>query len=291
MAMAALLLLGACGDSTLAPDEPAATTAGTQNTAALPGGTLPSQPSGPELVCENPPPEEIGLGASITSEVDANSFRRCYWVEIPDGLTTVSFEVTGLTAHLVLNVGYGYLDTLQYHIREFWSSQQDGTDDQVIVVENPQPGPYYLNVAAGGFDDFSPFQLRVITTPETTAAPTGTALPDTDTCARPATEMALGSSISSEVVGRDGTPHARVYFCIQVPEGLDTLTVAATGLEGLLDLLVRLVPANQNWHDLSRSGSERSVVIENPAPGPYYIDLYSSVTGASSPFTLTVESS
>jgi len=286
-AAAALLLLGACGDDAAPPTGGASTTT-TQAQGATPATTTPSVAG---IVCENPPPEEIGLGSTVNGELTEVARNQCFWVEVPEGLDTVSFELTGLTADLDLNVGYGFLDTVQYHYREFWRSKQDGTDDKLVVIEDPPAGPYYLMVSPAGFDDFSSFALQAATTPEMTATPTGANLPAADSCPKASTEVDIGSSTSSELVGRDGTPHARVYFCVRVPAGLGSLTVDVSGLEDYLDLEVRLVSANQQWGDWNRGGTERSVVVENPVPGVYYIDLASALSGASSTFTLNVGSS
>jgi hypothetical protein len=294
-ATAALLLSSACGGDVAPSLGNASTTTGAQGTTPSVGGTSTTQPGGRDLICENPPPEEVGLGSTIAAEIDDDRPIRCFWVQVPEGLSGISFELTGLGADLVLNVGYGFLDAVQYHIREFWRSNEDGTADEVVAIENPQPGPYYLTVGPSGFGDFSPFELRTTTTPEMTAAPTGAAVPDASSCVEPATEIELGSSISSEVVARDApaealVPEARVYFCVQVPDGLGSLTVDVTELEENLNLLVRLVSANQQWITESGDG-ERSVIVENPAPGAYYIDVASSRSGSSSTFTLTVGSS
>jgi hypothetical protein len=243
------------------------------------------------LVCENPPPEEIGLGSTTTGEVTEVARNQCYWVEVPEGLDTVSFELTGLSGDLDLNVGFGFLDTVQFHYREFWRSEQDGTDDKSVVIEDPPAGTYYLKVSNAGFDDFSPFSLQAATTPAVIAAPTGANLPAADSCPKASIEVDIGSSTSSELVGRVGTTSSRVYFCVRVPAGLGSLTVDVSGLGGNLALEVRLVSANQQWGDWSGGGTERSVVVENPAPGVYYIDLASTSLGASSTFTLNVGSS
>ena len=285
----ALLALGACGDDALTPPDARSTIEQLTTTSA--NGTPTTQSSGPNLICADPPPEEIGLGSTITGEITEALPIRCFWVQVPEGISSISFELGGLAADLALNVGYGFADAIQYHIREFWRSNEEGTSDELVVIESPQPGPYYLYVGSSGFGDFSVFDVGTATTPEMSVPPTGASVPDASSCAEPATQITPGESVSSELVGREGTPHARVYYCVDVPAGAAELAVTVSGLEDHLDLLVRLVSANQQWFDLSRGGTERSVVIENPAPGAYYIDLASALDGASSEFTLTVESS
>jgi hypothetical protein len=69
---------------------------------------------------------------------------------------------------------------------------------------------------------------------------------------------------------------------------MDSLRIELTGLEGDLDLLVRHAQPQQ-WFDVSRGGSERAVVIDNPEGGAYYIDVVGAYPGAGSPFTLSVQ--
>jgi hypothetical protein len=287
---AALLLLGACGDDALPPTDDASTTTAPGTTSSI-GSSSTTGSDGPDGICENPPPEEIGLGSATTAETTEADPIRCFWVQVPEGVDSISFQLSGMASDLALNVGYGFLDAILYHIREFWRSNEAGTSDEVVVIDNPRPGPYFFYVGPAGFGDFSAFEVGAETTPKMIALPTGAAVPDAAVCAEPATVVQLGSSVSSEVVGREDTPHARAYFCVEVPDGLGVLAITVSGLEDNLDLLVRLVSANQQWTDPSRGGTERSVVIESPPPGAYYIDLASALTGASSEFTLTVESS
>lgn len=287
---AALLILATCGNDAVPPTDGGPTT--DQGTSPTSGAPSTTSSSGPALVCETPPPAQIGLGSATTGAVSEDATSACYWVAVPEGLDSLSFELTGLTANLDVNVGYGFIDTVQYHYREFWRSSADDTSDEMLVIDHPAVGPYFIRVSLSGFDDFSPFELAVATTPGTTTPTTGGPPPDSAaSCAAPAVEMALDSSIDSEVVGRDGTPHPRAYFCVQIPEGLSSFTVEVTGLEDNLDLEVWLVSANQQWGDRSRGGTERSVVVDNPAPGAYYLDVAAALSGASSKFTITVEGS
>ena len=69
------------------------------------------------------------------------------------------------------------------------------------------------------------------TAPAATPAPgpnttltTETPPPGTEQCEQPATEIALGSPITGEVVG----PGERRYFCVQVPDGVSSITFELT---------------------------------------------------------------
>lgn len=110
-------------------------------------------------VCENPPPTPMSLGAPVSSEVPG--FDQCFTVEVPAGATSLTIELTGMTAPLNLFVGYGDAETVQFHTGDFWQSFEDGTADELVTIENPQAGTYYVNVAVGTVRDMSPFTLSV----------------------------------------------------------------------------------------------------------------------------------
>jgi len=124
------------------------------------GGDQQNETSAAELVvCEQPPPTEITLGTPVAGDVPG--FDQCFTVEVPDGASTLTVELTGLTAPLNLRVGYATVDTVQFHIGDFWQSSEDGTADELIVIESPQAGIYYVNVAVATVRDMSPFTLTV----------------------------------------------------------------------------------------------------------------------------------
>ena len=110
-------------------------------------------------VCENPPPTQMSLGTPVSSEVPG--FDQCFTVEVPAGATSLTIELTGMTAPLNLFVGYADAETVQFHTGDFWRSFEDGTADELVTIENPQPGTYYINVAVGTIRDMSPFTLSV----------------------------------------------------------------------------------------------------------------------------------
>jgi hypothetical protein len=254
-----------------------------------PQTTVPTQTTGTALVCEEPPPAEIALGSTITSEIDDPIWTRCFWVEVPEGIDSITIELTDLAADLNLSAGFGFLVTLQYNMGEFWQSVEGGTAEEVVFIENPEPGPYYIKVGIAGPREPTPFTLSALTAPAMTAPTTGAMLPSAETCAPPAMDIGLGTTITSEIVGREEAPEPRRYFCVQVPDGLSSITIELAELKADLDLFVRLsTPAM--WTDRRRGIPERVVVIENPEPGPYYIDVAGAFVGAASPFTLHVRS-
>ncbi len=239
------------------------------------------------LICENPPPEEIGVGTPVQSEISDPHWELCYWVELPEGLSSATFLLDGLSANLDLTLGYGYVEVLQYAFGEYWRSGENGTTPEAIVIESPVAGPYYIKVGTAGPKQPSPFSLSVTTEPATVAGLTGAPLPGHDQCERPAQELALDEAVQGEITDRGDGPRARQYYCIELPEGLSSATIELSGLSGFLEIFVRHeVPAE--WMDRDRQGDTRSVTIENPDPGPYYIDVAVAVDGSSSPYTLTV---
>jgi hypothetical protein len=247
----------------------------------------PEAAPGPALLCEDHTVEELGLGESIESSIDDPVWTRCFWVEIPEGLSSATFELSGVSADLTLGVGYGFVVTLQYNIAEFWRSGEAELSDEIVVIENPAPGPYFLAVGPGGLRTQAQFTLGVRTEPEMTSPPTGAAFPAPGTCAGPAAELTVGGSVDAELAASDRDPLPRRYFCVLVPEGLSSLTIALSGLESDLDLFVRRTRPGE-WTDRSRGGEGRTVVIENPPGGTYFIDVAPAYRGAGSAFTLSV---
>ena len=293
MALAAALVFAACGGGgSIVTTEAEAP----QGTAAVPESTVPqtdpatTQPasSGEFVLCESPAPTEIGTGASVEGANSDDLPTVCFWVEIPDGLASVAFELDGLAANLDLAVGYGFARVLIFHTGEFWPSREDGTTAETIELENPKAGPYFITVGPSGFEDFSSFSLSVTTEPAITAAPTGGALPDSNTCGGPVTVLAIGESAEGEVVARNTSPEPRAYYCVEVPAGVGALTVDLSGLTGDLDLFVEATAVGAFATDRSRGGDSRNVVIDSPVQGAYYIDVAAAYSGTGSQFTITV---
>jgi len=279
---ALLLILTACGS----PEPSQEGAAEPPAAAEKPEPTQTSVPAS-NLICENPPPQEIGIGTAVDSEIADPRWEMCYWVEIPQGLASATFHLEGLQADLNLNVGYGYVEVLQYVFGEYWSSRENGTTPEALVIDHPVPGPYFIKVGIAGPKEPSSFALSVTTSPETTADVTGAALPSPDRCGGPAQELALGEAAQGELADRSDGPRMRAYYCVMLPTGLDSVTIDLSGLTGFLEIFVRHdVPAQ--WMDRDRQGDSRSVTIDDPQPGPYYIDVAVAVTGSGSPYTLTV---
>ncbi len=284
LALAVVLLLGACGSPGPEAGGPEEGPAAVEQ---QPGKPTPTSAPASNLICENPPPQEIGVGTPVSAEIGDPRWERCYWVELPEGLSSATFHLDGLSANLDLSIGYGYVEVLQYVFGEFWSSRESGTTPEALVVENPAPGPYYIKVGTAGPKDPSAFSLSVTTEPAMTAGVTGAPLPGHEVCEPPAQEIALDGSVQGELTDRGDGPHSRDYYCVQLPENLSSVTIDLSGLTSFLEIFVRHDQPAQ-WMDRGRQGDTRTVTIEDPAPGPYYIDVAAAVTGTSSPYTLTV---
>jgi len=286
--LALSLALASCGSSTDDAGAVGTTVAGqSANTTVARTTTTAARPS---LVCEDPPPTQVALGSSTDSSTDADV---CFYVGyVPPEVDSLAFQVTGLTADLDLFVGYGFLTTLQYPgLGEYWTSKELDTTDESITINEPGPGPYFIKVGPEKGPASSPFTLAVSTTPESVAPLTTVAIPDPDVCAAPATEMLIGDSLHSEVVGRSEAPTARQYFCVQVPDGVASITVDLTGLSGDLDLFVRHANLAKVWTDRSRGTDTRTVTIDEPTAGAYFIDVASAYPNASSTFMVSVSGS
>ena len=109
------------------------------------------------VVCHVPEPTPIPLGESVEGEV--LGWDVCFTVEVPAGAATFTVELTGLQDQLNLTVGYADPETVLYNMGAFWASRKDDLADESIVIENPEPGTYYINVAVGTYRNESPFTL------------------------------------------------------------------------------------------------------------------------------------
>ena len=155
----------------------AATTRVAQQTTAPAGTTTPAATSAPTQTTATTPPTEncgepaieIDLGSPISLEivgVDQPPRERLYFcVQVPDGVASLTFELTEATADLNLYVGYPDLETLQEGGVAFWFSRERGTVDKMVIAgpgiaDFMNPGPYYIEVSGQDFGESSPFTLN-----------------------------------------------------------------------------------------------------------------------------------
>lgn len=127
---------------------------------------------------------------------------------------------------------------------------------------------------------------------ETTEAPAE----DLPKCEGTIEQIEFGSTINSEVAGED------MYFCVEVPTGVDSFTVSLTGMTQDLELFVGY-PDFETLIDggfglkfsTSPDTQDEEVTVDiDPdllwSPGSYYIEVGPNSNDPSSPFTLTVSS-
>jgi len=156
-AVTLLLVASGGGDGNAAP----VTTEQDGVTTEQPDQQTTEETTAPSVGCEEPPPIEIILETPITSEIEGQD--RCFTVEVPAGSATLTIELTGLTGSLDLFVGYDDPETIQFGTGDFWRSSESDTADELVTIENPISGTYYINVAVATFRDFSSFTLSAST--------------------------------------------------------------------------------------------------------------------------------
>jgi hypothetical protein len=129
---------------------------------------IPELATASAMTCEAPA-TKIGFGEAVNSEIVASTQspeRKYFCVQVPPGVTSLTFELTGTMADLNLYVGFPDLETVQHGGVWLWHTEARGAVDKTIVIE-PAPrdyvhvGPYYLEVSAEDFQASSPFTLRV----------------------------------------------------------------------------------------------------------------------------------
>lgn len=171
------LLTAGCGDESTDPGGSGTATEGTGSTDSdgdRPGGSEsegeePSPTTGPSaettmperVVCHVPEPTPVPLGESFDGEI--LGWDQCFTVEVPAGVATFTVELTGLKDQLNLTVGYSDPETILYNTGAFWASREDDLSDESVVIENPEPGTYYINVAVATYRNESPFTLTTST--------------------------------------------------------------------------------------------------------------------------------
>jgi len=164
--VAGLLIAGCGGESsepagsdTAANDTDSSNSEGEETASAA---EPPAETSTQErVVCHVPEPTPIPLGESIDGAV--LGWDECFTVEVPAGVATFTVELTGLQDQLNLSVGYSDPETILYNTGAFWASREDDLADESVVIESPEPGIYYINVAVATYRNESPFTLTTST--------------------------------------------------------------------------------------------------------------------------------
>lgn len=291
------LLLASCGggdDAPTAEDDPAGGGSPRTTTTRVPstterGGTTTtaSTTSSPDLICEDPPPTEVGLGTPLDSDLDS---QQCFWVDVPEGLSSVTVAISGLDTEVRLGVYYGYIWNVQFPGgAAFWTADRQ-TGQTEVTIGDPQPGPYffYLSKARNAVSDFT---VEVTTEPATTAGPTGGSIAGKDACAGPATVLSSGDVVEGRILDRssEGGDEHHVYYCVEADDGDETLTIELTEAEGYFDIQVS--PPDEDGltlYQVEMLIPEKTLTIEDVSPGAYYIDIGPALASAAGTFNITV---
>jgi hypothetical protein len=128
------------------------------------------------------------------------------------------------------------------------------------------------------------------TTTATTTAPDDSG-PDL-LCEDELTEVGLGTPVEAE----NSEDQPAVCFWVEVPDGLDAITFSLSGMDADLTLgvgygFVRTVQYNVRpyWDSRESGPVDESVVLENPAPGPYFIVASLGERDGYTGFTVSVD--
>jgi hypothetical protein len=76
-----------------------------------------------------------------------------YCVAVPQGVDRLTIDLGGFFVDLDLFVGFGSMESVQgvdLSLGETyeWKSNDFGTVDEVVVINGPQPGVYYIEIAS-----------------------------------------------------------------------------------------------------------------------------------------------
>jgi hypothetical protein len=268
------------------PTRSSTTNAGTE----APTATL----AEPTLVCQTAAPVEIGIGESVSGTAEPGLGNQCFWVDVPEGLDSITVRLTGLTGNVNAGVGYPSLAYLQYPgAGPYWVTASEDVAEKSVVVKRPGGGPHYILVAPARPRVVSPYTLTVSADPATTSAITGKPVPDVDACVASATEVEFGEPFSGELTaeaseGRDWLP--RAFFCVDVPDGVGSITVELSDVDGLIEMFTRRGDQFLG-SDRATTGPTRTVVIDDVEAGIYHVDVGAATPGGASEFVLTVRES
>jgi hypothetical protein len=117
-------------------------------------------------------------------------------------------------------------------------------------------------------------------------------------CDSPAVPLALGASVSGDIAAASAYPANARYYCINVGEGVPSVTMELSNMTVDLDLYVGRgtiasvqgvdVSAGETyeWKSNAFGTGNETVTIPTPQPGVYYAEIV-SFEGQASTYTLT----
>jgi hypothetical protein len=117
------------------------------------------------IVCDAPA-QVLAIGASAHGEIPADQTypdnARYFCVNVGEGVSSVTFQLTGMSTDLDLYVGHGAIASVQgVNLQEGdtyeWKSNAFGNDAETVTIANPQAGIYYAEIVSyqgqqSGFD-------------------------------------------------------------------------------------------------------------------------------------------
>jgi hypothetical protein len=106
--------------------------------------------------CDSPA-VPLALGASVSGNITAAANypanARYYCINVGQGASSVTIDLSGMSVDLDLYVGHGNIASVQgvdisagenYE----WKSNAFGTGAEQVVINNPQPGVYYAEIVS-----------------------------------------------------------------------------------------------------------------------------------------------
>ena len=237
----------------------------------------------------------IAVGQQVTGTIaaipDADSLvYHTYVVEVPAGTPSLTITVQGNGADLDLAVKVGS------PITGYGDGEVDHLDvseepNPSYVIQNPAPGPVYIDVLnlLPNAADYSVSVSGGGSTVGATTPPAGGESGDYGA-------VTIGLPVNNAIAAIPDAD-SLVYhgYVVEVPAGTPSLTITVQGNGADLDLAVKVGSPITGYGDgevdhLDVSEEPNpSYVIQNPAPGPVYIDVLNLLTNPAN-YTLSVTS-
>lgn len=118
--------------------------------------------------CEAPA-AAIAMGGTMNGDIPAvQSYpenARYYCFQTPQGATSVTVTVSGMSADLDLFMGSNTISSVQGQALQQgqtyeWMSRNEGTADDSVTITNPTPGIYYIEIVSYQ-GEASPYTISV----------------------------------------------------------------------------------------------------------------------------------